>query len=634
MGITQAQKAASAHRQGHALVLAGPGTGKTTTLIERCRLLLRHGVPLDAIFITTFTQKAASEIRARLVKALSSQHGSSALDRDEILKKSYIGTFHSLCARLLKRYPTDAGLPYDFEIISDDEQRQMLYALEFEWDEEDGNYLDNISRWKDSGVSPEKAMDEARALGDKFTLGAAKAYEAYEKERLRASKVDFSDLIILATKVLAAGGAGAKWFHGNFSHFIVDEFQDTNLTQIKFLQHAMGKYGSLWAVADENQSLYEWRGSSPTYCLNFARIFKGAKIYQLNESFRCSPLIVQMSSKLISNNVGRYDKTMLPARRAVSGEMVLFKSFADAEAEANWIALRLKKYEVGGGDLKKVAILFRTAGISSFIQRHLEKNDVPFQLIGTGSFWKLPEVSLFVTGVAAIAGDSRFDTKNGFGKTKVGFKCRSLAEELKGEPLRVFATPLARVLWEYRPRNLDTERKGSWMSSVDAALNLLIEKDDIQAFLDNAFEKQKEEQALTGNRVVLSSLHSSKGLEWDMVFLAGAEDDMLPHFKSKNLEEERRLFFVGMTRARHQLLVSYSRNRHEKSKKPSRFLAEAVLSGAKPATGFKWSDPDLNSEPEKKQSQRRSVTNSNASGRRVYRHRGGKSLINPDEREG
>ena len=631
MPITQAQKQAAAHKNGHALVLAGPGTGKTTTLVERCRLLLRHGVPLDAIFMTTFTQKSASEARDRLRKTLVAQ-ASGAVDHDEVLKGAHIGTFHSLCARILKRYPTDAGLPYDFEIISDDDQRQMLYAMGIEWDEEEGNYVDLISRWKDSGSTPDDAMREAQQLGDKFTTGAAKAYEKYENARLAEAKVDFSDMITLATKVLTSGGEGAKWFHGKFTHFIVDEFQDTNKTQIEFLQAALGKYGQLWAVADENQSLYEWRGSSPYYCLNFSKIFKGAKIYHLSESFRCSPLIIGMASKLISRNASRYDKTMRPARKATPGEFVLYKGFVDAEAEAAWVAQRLKKLVDGGADLRKTAILFRTAGISTFIQRHLEKVGVPFTLVGAGSFWTLPEVSLFVTSVAAVVGDERFDTKTGFGKTKAGFKCRSFAEELKGEPLGVIANPLARVLWEYRPRNLDPERSGAWMTAVEAVLNMLLEKNDIKAFLDHAYQKLHEGQEAKGNRVFLSTLHSAKGLEWDVVFLVGAEDDMLPHFRNNNLEEERRIFYVGMTRARHQLLVSYARRRHDKAKKPSRFLRESVLPNGAKSGQFKWTDPEMESaeKPAVKQSAKAPKVCS-STGRKVYRRGGGKSLIPPEE---
>jgi DNA helicase-2/ATP-dependent DNA helicase PcrA len=167
--ITSAQKSAAGHKSGHSLVLAGPGTGKTTTLIERCRLLLRAGVPLDALFITTFTKKAAIEIKNRLKATMESENGVNTIDRDEVLNSAHIDTFHSLCARILKRFPMDIGLPYDFEIIGESGQRKILYGMGIEWDDEDGSYVDYISRWKDMGISPSTAMAEADKIGDKFS---------------------------------------------------------------------------------------------------------------------------------------------------------------------------------------------------------------------------------------------------------------------------------------------------------------------------------------------------------------------------------------------------------------------------------------------------------------------------------
>ena len=294
-----------------------------------------------------------------------------------------------------------------------------------------------ISRWKDRARSPEQALEEARELGDKFTVGAAKAYARYESARKEKAAVDFSDLITLSTEILKSGGRGQKWFHGNFSHFVIDEFQDTNRTQIDFLRRALGPHGQIWAVGDENQSLYEWRGSSPSYCLNFMKIFPGAKVYQLNEGFRCSPQIVKMSSRVISRNRSRYDKTMKPARKNRQGEFVLFKGFATHEAEADWIAKQLAKYKANGGKLESTAVLFRTGSVANTLQRQLERQMVPFRLAGAGSFWSLPEVSLYVTAVASIAGDHTFSTPRtaSAGQRRVsrrGHLLKSFTESLPG----------------------------------------------------------------------------------------------------------------------------------------------------------------------------------------------------------
>ena len=381
MGMTNQQKQAASHFGGNALVLSGPGTGKTSTLIERSRLLVGKGVPLGSLFITTFTTKSANEIKSRLYSTMNKIEGDTS--GEIALKGSYIGTFHSLCARILKQFPGDAWLPHEFQIIGDEEQKKLINALGFEWDEDEGNFVELINKWQDQLIPPEKIIEQSKGWGNKFLENAAIAYKAYEADKKQKALVDFSDLISRTTTLLKGNSEGSQWFHNKFSHFIVDEFQDSNKNQIALLKAAVGKYGQIWAVADEDQSLYEWRGSSPAYCLNFDKIFSNTTVYKLEENFRCPPLVVSMASSLIKNNKKRYPKDLKAARSPSNSELVVFKGFNTQEQEAAWVCEQIEKLlKTNNNELNDISVLIRTSYISNSIQRKLELKNIPFKLIG------------------------------------------------------------------------------------------------------------------------------------------------------------------------------------------------------------------------------------------------------------
>jgi DNA helicase-2/ATP-dependent DNA helicase PcrA len=466
----------------------------------------------------------------------------------------------------------------------------------------EGNIISEIFRWKDTGVSTDLAMQQARELGLKFPIKAADAYAKYEGLRTERQSLDFSDLILTATKLLRTEGRAKEWFHEKFKHFVVDEFQDVNWAQVEFLRTAMSPKATIWAVGDEDQSIYSFRGSHPGYCTDFMKFFPPAKTMTLTESFRCSPMIVNIPAQLISRNRKRFDKTLVPTRPGSAEEFVIFKRLVNEDQEPAWIAGQISKLMKLGGSMSSIAVLFRSATIGASIQTQLEKQKIPLRVSGMQSFWDTSEVKLFVSSVAMIAGDNRFGGREAFGETRVGFKCRSLAEEMVGQPVGAYANPLARVLWDFRPQSLDADRKGTWMASVETVLNILLDMNDATKFLAYAHEMGSAAQKTDTEGVTLSTLHSAKGLERDVVFLAGCETNVMPHHKNTNPDEERRLMYVGMTRARHQLIVSYARKRSGKAQEPSPYLMEAALPKEKRVGAFKWMDPNLMQRVEDKKS--------------------------------
>ena len=632
MKLTSSQKLASSHVGGNALVLAGPGTGKTATLVERCKLLVNKGVSLDSLFITTFTQKAANEIKNRIVKSSLSEQFHS--DSDKIISSAYIGTFHSLCARTLKQFPGDAWLPYDFNIIGEDEQKKFLNEIGHEWDEDEGNFLELIAKWKDSLINPELAMQNASQLGSKFFTKAAVAYRDYEEAKKSKSLVDFSDLIIKTTELLRSDNDASKWFHDRFSHFIVDEFQDVNKSQIEFLKAALGDFGTIWAVADEDQSLYEWRGSNPSYCLNFSKIFKNSKIYQLKNNFRSPPLIINMSQAVIKNNRERYQKILTPAKKKTPNDFVVFKGFENEIEEAKWIAKSINNYKNNNIPYNDIAILLRSSNIMTPLQRALEIDGIPFSLNGTQSFWDLNEVKMFFDSVALLNAEQKFIDKRHLGNTLIAKKLHTLIEEMRGEHLRSYANAVCNILFEYIPKNLDSERRQLWMQSIQTCLNLALDFDDGESLLTYYKEKKSETKNKKHDSVNISTLHASKGLEWPFVIMIGVEEENLPHYKSNNLEEERRLFYVGVTRAKRGLTVTYSNIRNNKSRRVSRFLLESKVGANKELGKFIWQDsnksPNREIDKQEKEVINKSIQRKET--QKKFRHKGGKSLIPPEER--
>ncbi len=348
--LNEDQKRAAAHTRGHAVVLAGPGTGKTSTLIARHSVLVSRGIGTQNIFVVTFTQKAAEEIRARL--------------GDRAGSRPWIGTFHSHCLRLLKRFNEEAGLPKTFRVLDPGGQQRVLRELGVDWNQDDGDLLDMFSRWKDALVSPDEAMSEAYRKSSVTERRAAENYGLYEKHLAEKGNLDFSDLVIKALALLKGSKTVQAFVAQNLPHALVDEFQDVNKVQVELLQAMTAAGTAIWAVGDDDQALYGWRGSNVFYTVQFENYFSPASKYTLQTNYRCDPAILKAASILIANNAHRVRKHLGASKPHARNGVIRISAFGDEREEATWIASSIESYIARGAKAKDIGILVRTSSLT------------------------------------------------------------------------------------------------------------------------------------------------------------------------------------------------------------------------------------------------------------------------------
>lgn len=553
MALNKDQIAAAAHRGGHAITLAGPGTGKTSTLVLRHLFLKQKmGVDPDGIVAITFTQKAAEEIKARI--------GENAPPR------AWIGTFHGTCLRLLKRFNIEANLAKNFKVLDPSAQRSLFYDLDIDWDQDDGDLSDIIGRWKDSLTSPDQAAAEAAAKNNVVLRKAAGHYEAYEAELARRGHLDFSDLMVKATKLIVEGPNARAFAAERLPHILVDEFQDVNRAQVEFLLALAAAGCTIWAVADDDQAIYGWRGGRVRYTVEFDTYFPGAAKYFLMTNYRCDPAIVAAANTVIRNNKVRVPKTLRPIKEHKPIHTVRVRAFKTEKEEADWVAAMLSNLIAAGAPPQEVGVLFRTSGMAAHLQQALEKAHIPFALSGTQNFWELPEVVALADLMAAI---ERGDVNKG-AKYRGG---RDIIETMKGSGPAETATSAARIVADQPPAGLNSERQASWMDTSYAVADIARDyksADDFKAYISEMSAHAESEQA----GVAVTTIHSSKGLEWKQVFIVGCEAAQMPHHRTDDVEEERRLFYVAITRSKGAVDLSFSKMRYGRAQAISPFIGE------------------------------------------------------------
>lgn len=642
------QKRAASHGGGPALTLAGPGTGKTTALVGRFEELVRRGVPANWILVATFTAKAAEEMRERIGAALGAFGG-----REE-RRALWIGTFHSLCGRLLKSNAAACGVDPGYEIYDEIRQRGVLDRIGADWDSDDGDLVEVIGRWKDSMTSPERALAEAGA--DPTLARAAEHYAAYEAEMRRLNALDFADLILKVVEGMRADLPFRAWVHQRFTHLLVDEFQDVNKLQVTFLQLALNRERNLWAVGDDDQAIYGWRGAEIGYSVDFARHFEGARTYLLTANYRSSPLVVGGANAVIANNRRRIPKALV-AHRAPDPvrDAVIVRGFAHERLEAEWIAGQIKDLLArrAVATLAEVAVLFRSASAAPSLQKALDAAGVPFALAGASNFWTLPEVRAVTATLRLIADPGDREAERHLGGGKRSEKLRALVESMKGATVKEAARAVGREVRDLAPRHMDAERRTQWMDAAEQAAEEALRFGEFAPFIAHADAKAREKGRRAKEAAALSSVHSSKGLEWAVVFVAGCEEGMMPHAKAKEFEEERRLFYVAATRTKGILFLTHSRHRFGREQAPSRFLEELAKGAAAERGTLSWRDrnsvrgeaPDFAGPSHfSRRTAGRPASASPApvsagsakdvGGVRVFRHGSRRSLIAPEEREG
>ena len=564
-----------------AIVIAGPGSGKTRTLIGRHLHLHRIGVPREAILISTFTVKAAQEVRARLVEA----HGDIT---ETELGRMFVGTFHGLCVRLLRQFHARAGLPKDFQIVNGEAQIALLKETGLTWHGEYADLVDMISRWKDRLVSPNEAVAEAARRQTPDLVLAAEIYGAYERELAERGICDFPRLIIATVRAAKSDEAVRSFLQRRFRHVLVDEFQDTNRLQIALLEALVGQGGNLWVVGDDDQALYGWRGADVRYATDFGRRFRGGAQYVLSRNYRSTPSVVAAANAVITVNTVRVDKTIVPTVAPEVGDGVHIAGFGDDREEAAAVAKTIARRLRGGMRPRDIAVLFRSGSLAPVVQTSLAREKIPVRLSGIGSFWTLPEVRLFVAVLRAASGSASTEEREVLEKHPRRRQIAAFLHTMKGTLLAASAEAASNLVANLVPEGLAPDRTGLWIEAAQQAAIEAAECGTYARFFEHVEASSGTSTAGDDEEaVVLSTIHAAKGLEWHTVFVVGAELAMLPHHKSTDVEEERRLLYVAVTRAMRQCFVSYAEERFARAQFASPFLFE-MADRCDPAFRIGW----------------------------------------------
>lgn len=602
-GLNYAQRDAVETLSGPLLILAGAGSGKTKTLTHRIANLVRHGVMPEEILALTFTNKAAREMRERLSRLLGVPNN--------YVFMPWMGTFHSICVKILRIEANEAGLDRNFVIYDADDRtaliRRVMRGLKIGDKMLKPKMVESaISRAKNDGVAPDEYLATAYYPNQR---NIALIYAEYEKERKKAKAVDFDDLLVEVARLLNDKVEVRERWQGRFRHILIDEYQDTNRIQYEMLRLLVNKERNICVVGDDWQSIYSWRGADFTNILNFERDFPGAKVIKLEENYRSTQNILDASQKVIMKNTQRSDKALFT--RAGAGAPVNIKKLRDEQAEAQWVAGQIKQ---SGRPLADFAVLYRTNAQSQAFERAFMAEQIAYKLIGGVRFYDRKEIKDILAYLHLIVNPD--DTvalariinvpKRGIGETSLQ---RILAGDLGSLSAR------ARKTYDDFCQTLQSWRE-KWRSGLGAAdlvemvlrdtnyrsslnddklkleerlenLTVLVGEagayESLEDFLADAALMSSADETAKGNAVTLMTLHAAKGLEFPVVFLVGMEEGLLPHVRSaeadeSEIEEERRLTYVGMTRAMEELWLTYALSRYSFGGRnynfPSRFLAD------------------------------------------------------------
>ena len=622
-GLNPEQRAAVESVDGPVLVLAGAGTGKTRVLTTRLAHILSIGRAFPGqILAVTFTNKAAREMKERV----------GALIGGAVEGMPWLGTFHSIGNRILRRHAELVGLKTNFTILDTDDQirlmKQLLEAENIDEKRWPARLLANvIDGWKNRGLSPDKVPP-----GEAHHFAGGRGIDFYRQyqERLKSlNAVDFGDLLLETLRLLQENPQVLDDYRRRFKYMLVDEYQDTNVVQYLWLRLLAGTNGNLCCVGDDDQSIYGWRGAEVDNILRFEKDFPGAKVIRLERNYRSTPQILGAASGLIAANQGRLGKTLWT--EAEGGAPIMVRGLWDSEEEARVVGDEIEAHQREGKALATMAILVR----ASFQMREFEDRfvtlGIPYRVIGGPRFYERAEVRdalAYLRLVMSLDNDLSFERivnrpKRGIGDTTVQLlhkaaRAQNLSlfaatqrlvetDELSARartPLRAFVqsvlrwTSLVETLPHTELAEIILDESGytaMWQNdkSPDAAgrlenLKELVRSmegfENLQGFLEHIALVMEVEQGESEDKLSLMTLHAAKGLEFDTVFLPGWEEGLFPSQRTMDengiagLEEERRLAYVGLTRAKADAHISFVANRRIHgswtSAIPSRFVDE------------------------------------------------------------
>ncbi|MGC6459649.1 MAG: ATP-dependent helicase [Akkermansiaceae bacterium] len=606
--LNREQREAVLTLDGPVLILAGAGTGKTRTVTCRMVALLENGVKAENVLAVTFTNKSAAEMLERVTGMVGREKG----------KALTVCTFHSLCLRILKRDIGSLGYKARFTVMAGGDQTGMIRQLIVrkgggKLNLKPAEVMSEISKAKNNG-------EPLSGIEDELIAGIAVAYQ----NELRAQNaVDFDDLLLLGEKVLREHAEVRFYWQDRFRYVTVDEFQDTNGLQMRLLQQLVAKPYHVCVVGDDDQSIYGWRGAEVANILQFERFFPNPRIIRLEENYRSTQAVLEVANSVIRHNVGRREKQLRPT--IPGGDLVRLVSMPGDEEEAEWIVSEIITQREEGRVLEDFAVLFRTNGQIRKMEEALREAKIPYRMVGAQSFYDRkevrdvlayarvlhePELDLALlrvlntpprgigntTAMAALEWSRERDQSiwatfcdlefTGSLSSKVVKAVGGLVKQIEEARRAIVDGTNAGVVlndwlyemefhdWLIRQCKTDKERetRNEGVREAVASVTEAIKRGkSLGDFLDQtALDSEKEEDLDKKSGVTLITLHAAKGLEYPMVYLVGLEEGILPHKRSLEegtRDEERRLLYVGITRARERLTMTYCSTRVKWGKK-------------------------------------------------------------------
>ena len=605
--LNEPQKEAVLHLDGPLLIVAGAGSGKTKVLTSRIANIIKEKKAFpNQILAVTFTNKAAKEMQNRVSNIL----GSAATGL------SWLGTFHSICAKLLRKHASAANLNSNFTIIDTDDQIRLIKnickAENIDIKQLSPRFiLAIIDRWKNKGYYPSEVIINKKDIYEKTILPL---YKIYQQKLTDLNSCDFGDLILHTVKILENYSDIREIYSNNFKYILVDEYQDTNFIQSRWLNLLSEKNKNICCVGDDDQSIYSWRGAEIKNFLEFDQVYENTKVIRLEQNYRSSQNILSVASNLIANNQNRVGKTLTTTME--EGDLVQLNCFKNGKDEAIGVSDEIEKKIKKKFSYNNVAILVRAIFQTREFEERFLKIGMPYRILGGTKFYERAEIKDCVAYLRLIhqekddlaferivnnpkraIGDSTLKNIHEFAKennlnlerasvkmleqnlikpkAKIGLgffinslnKWRNDLKIKKSNHVKLLQIVLDESGYSAMLKNkkdLDNENR---LENIKELLSAMKEFDNLESFLEHVSLATSVDQEWDGEKVNMMTMHAAKGLEFDVVFLPGWEEGLFPHQKSieekgqKGLEEERRLAYVGITRAKQKAIISFSMNR-------------------------------------------------------------------------
>ncbi len=603
--LNESQEEAVLHLNGPLLIVAGAGSGKTRVLTARiAHIVKQHKAFPNQVLAVTFTNKAAKEMQLRVSKFL----------RKEATGLPWLGTFHSISAKILRKHAEAAGLKSNFSIIDQDDQVRLIKNIckseNIDTKKISPRYiLAVIDKWKNKGFYPDEVVLKSKDILEKSFLGI---YKIYQQKLIDLNAADFSDLILHTVKIFEKHRDISKMYSKKFKYILVDEYQDTNFIQSEWLKFLAEHNQNICCVGDDDQSIYSWRGAEIKNFLQFENVYENTKIIRLEKNYRSTQNILNVASNIIENNQNRVGKKLFTDQE--DGELVTLNCFRNVKDEAIEIGSNIEDFK-NKFSLNEIAILVRAIFQTREFEERFLKIGVPYRIIGGIKFYERAEVKDCVAYLKTVfqpqddlaferilnvpkrsIGDTTVKAINNFAKLN---KCslevasKHLIEQNKIKPkTKLGLNSLLNLLAKWRndlnrkmnhnkllqtildesgysemlknKKDLENENR---LENIKELLSAMKDFDNLESFLEHVALATSLDQDWQSEKVNLMTIHASKGLEFDVVFLPGWEEGLFPHQKSieekgeSGLEEERRLAYVAITRAKKLAKISFSMNR-------------------------------------------------------------------------